>query len=347
MKSLTSYLIYFSFLLFFWSCANEEKEFIPDVSDIEVDMQVRRFEQDLFRLDTLNFAVELASLEQNYPDFSTIYFGNILRSKDPYVAPDGHDTYVEGFVKHPSVQKLYETTAELYDDFSGLEASFAEAFKFYKYYFPDRPTPDLTTFISEYSIGAFIYKDNSLAVGLDYFLGEDYPYRQINPQDPAFSGYLTRTFNKDHLVSKAVQPMIEDMVGPVRGEKMLDHMIHNGKKLYLLDLLLPHAPDSVIFEITGEQVDWLDENQLEMWAYFLKENLLYSTTWQDIRKFVDYSPHSPGMPPEAPGRTANWVGYQIIKSYLRRNPETHPQTIIEMDDAQKILDLSKYKPRRK
>ena len=123
-------------------------------------------------------------------------------------------------------------------------------------------------------------------------------------------------------------------------------MIHNGKKLYALDLLLPYTPDSVKLEVTPAQVSWLEDNELEMWAHLLKEELLYSSNWQDIRKLVDYSPHSPGMPPEAPGRSANWIGWQIVKAYMGKHPETSLPQLFALQDAQALLDESRYKPRR-
>jgi hypothetical protein len=52
------------------------------------------------------------------------------------------------------------------------------------------------------------------------------------------------------------------------------------------------------------------------------------------------------MPPESPGRTANWIGWQIVKSYMRRNPANTLDDLILEKDAQAILDASKYKPRR-
>lgn len=344
-------------LLFFFvttisliGCQNDKQ--IPDVSDIEVDVQVRRFEQELFRLDTSNMAAGLQQLEAAYPEFSKIYFGQILGSTDSMIAPQGHVEYMKGFIRYPSVQQLYDTTQVIYGDFSTQRQEFEEAFRFLKYYFPEQPTPNVTTFISEYSIAAFIYGNNQLAVGLDLFLGSDYPYLQYNPGNTNFSAYLTRTFNKDHLVAKTLQPLVADLIGPGQGERLLDMMVHNGKELYILDKLLPYTADSVKFEATAEQMAWLDDNELEMWAYFLKEtdaggtNLLYSSDWQNIRKYVEYSPSSPGMPPEAPGRTANWLGWKIVEAYMKEHPEATMQDLIAMQDAQKLLDASRYRPRR-
>ena len=51
-----------------WSgCQNDEQ--IPDVSAIELNTEIRRFEQDLFQLDTNNIETELKDLEVKYPYF--------------------------------------------------------------------------------------------------------------------------------------------------------------------------------------------------------------------------------------------------------------------------------------
>jgi len=346
-KELLFFLVTAIFLI---GCQDDEQ--IPDVSDIEVEVEVRRFEQDLFNLDTANIAAGLERLEAAYPRFSQIFFDQILGSTDSLIAPQGHAEYVKGFIRYPSVRKLYDTTQVVYNDFNEQRQEFEQAFKFLKYYFPEQPTPDVTTFISEYSIAAFIYGENQLAVGLDLFLGSDYPYLQYNPGNTNFSAYLTRTFNPDHLVSKTLQPLVSDLIGTAQGNRLLDLMVHNGKELYVLDKLMPLTPDSVIFEATAEQMAWLEGNELEMWAYFLKENdpsgtnLLYSSDWQNIRKYVEYSPSSPGMPPEAPGRTANWLGWQIVNAYMARHPEATMQDLIALRNAQKLLDDSRYRPSR-
>jgi len=123
-------------------------------------------------------------------------------------------------------------------------------------------------------------------------------------------------------------------------------MIHNGKQLYILDQLLPYAPDSIKLEYTPTQIKWIKENEYNIWAYLIEKELLYSTNMREIQKLVNPSPHSPGMPPEAPGRTANWVGWQIVKNYMKRNPTTTLSDLLALEDSQKLLDKAKYKPRR-
>lgn len=329
-----------------WGCQLGEQEFVPDVSGIESTVEIRRFDQALFQLDTNNIEAELEALTEAYPELSAIYFSRILRANDPQVAPDGPAPYIKGFLQHEPVRNLYDSVQAHYPEMAGIEIELARAFQFFQYYFPEEPVPTVSTLISEYAVAAFVYGENDLGISLDYFLGSDYPYQKLNPRDPAFSAYLTRTFNQEHLTSKAIQTLINGLVPPPRQQRLLDLMIDNGKKLYILDKLLPYTPDSIKLEVTGEQVEWLNDNELEMWAFLIKEDLMYATDSRKIRKLVDYSPHSPGMPEEAPGRTANWVGWQVVQAYMRRHPETTLQELIAIEDAQALLDASRYKPAR-
>jgi hypothetical protein len=347
MKLNAPLLIFFFLAIFFVSCNDDKGKDIPDVSNISSDVVIKRFEQDLFNIDTTNMNASLSMLNEKYSEFSGIFFNQLLGANDARIAPQGAEEYVKGFVNFPPVRQLYDTTQIVFGEMTDIKAEFDQAFQYFQYHFPNRKVPDLTTFVSEYGYAAFPYGENSLAVGLDFFLGETYPYAYYNPANPNFSAYLTRTFNKDHLVRKTLTSMINDtdFLGNPPGNRLLDLMIHNGKKLYALSQLLPHASDSVIVEYSQPQVEWVEGNEFQMWNHLLKEDLIYSTDMKKIRKLVEYSPHSPGMPPEAPGRTANWLGWQIVQAYMKRNPETNLEDLLKIRDAQVILDKSKYKPK--
>jgi uncharacterized protein YjaZ len=52
------------------------------------------------------------------------------------------------------------------------------------------------------------------------------------------------------------------------------------------------------------------------------------------------------MPQEAPGETGNYIGWQIVKQFMKRNPTTSMSQLLAIGDAQQILDRAKYKPAR-
>ena len=335
-------------LTFFAGCKFDKRDDLPDVSKIPpVKLKIRRFEQDLFQMDTNQLATALPQLKAKYGEFANIFFDQILGASSKEIAPQGEEAYVKGFITHPAVRKLYDTTQVLYPSLPKATISqLEEAMRYYKYYFPRRNIPSVTTFISEYSIGNFVYMNDNLAIGLDFFLGEKYPYLNYSPDNPNFSQYLTRSFNQDHIAVKTLFPLINDVVGEAPpGAKLLDYMIHNGKKMYLLDHLLPFTADTAKMEVSAKQWKWLNENENNVWAYFLQQNLLYETEWQKIRKFVEYSPNSPGMPAEAPGRTGTWLGWQIIKAYMEQNPNAKMGDLLSLTDSQAILRQARYKPK--
>lgn len=329
------------------ACECGKGKAIPDVSAVQADVEVKRFEKDLFSADTLNFGNELTKIQQTYPEFSDIFFNQIMGTKDPRIAPEGAENYIRGFVTNDGVRHLYDTTQIVYPDLEWFHKDLQKALRFYKYYFPDQPLPEeVVTYVSEYTIAGFLYGNNNIAIGLDFFLGENYPYLNYNPGNPNFSAYLTRTYNKDHLVLRCVKMLVEDLVGQSPGNRLIDHMIHTGKELYIMESLLPYAPDTVVFEFSKPQMEWCRQNEANMWAYFLTENLLYSNDWGKFRKFVEYSPSSPGMPDEAPGRTGSYLGYKIIEAYMKKHPETTVQELLQLNDSQAILEGSKFKPAR-
>ncbi len=334
MTRIIAYITAFVLLLSINACLPDKGKNIPDVSGIELNLNVQRFEKDLMSIDTLNLSAEKEVLLNKYPVFMKEVFL-------PKILPALQDTNImAAFIKSPGIQKLKDTCEIVFGDFGETKAELEEAFRFYKYYLPQRPVPKVVTFISEYTVGVFTY-DNILGIGLDFFLGKDYPM-----YDPGyFPRYIRRTMNKDHLVAKAVEAVASDLVGEARGTKLLDLMVNNGKIIYVVNAMLPYLPDSVKLGYSAAQTQWCVNNEQQMWSHLLKEELLYETQLRDIRKLVEHSPNSPGMPPEAPGRTGNWIGWQIVKSYMQRYPETTVEQLIELNDAQEILTKGKYKPR--
>lgn len=332
----------------FCGCGNEEKAFIPDTSAISSDNSYIRWDDIIKELDTLQLAQEIESLQKEFPQFYSLYFNRVL----PFEGANEEDFYknLRGYLGDERITKLQDTTAMIFSDFDvRIKPKLDEAFKIFKYYFPETTIPNVYTFTSEYTYQRFIFGDegrDGIGLGLDLFLGANYPYKDIDPQNTSFSKYLTRSFSKDHLVKKAIETLVEDKLGPPSGSRLIDNMIHNGKKLYILDQILPTTPDSIILEYTAKQTEWVQKNEKEMWAFFFDEDLFYESSSVKVGKYTDPSPTSFGMPEQSPGRTANYMGWQIVKAFMSKKKDVSIQKLIDLKDSQKIMDVSKYKPSR-
>jgi hypothetical protein len=328
-----------------FSCKEEKS--IPKVDHINVNMEVVRFDQLLFGIDTNNLETNLKNFAKNYPSFYPLYFKNVLPLTDDSTKLG---VAVKAFINDKQIRNLYDTTQIALKDWSKVEADMKRAFQYIKFHIPTFEAPRIYTFISEFGMQRFLFSDRNkdgLGIGLDMFLGNQFPYKNIDPTNPNFSGYLTRTFNKDHIVPKSMDLLIDNMVESPTSAKLLDIMIHNGKKLYLKQLFLPATADTLIYEYTPAQMEWVKNNELEIWSFFADQNLVYESVPNKIAKYLNPSPSAPGMPSEAPGSTANYIGLKIIEAYLQKFPNTTIEQLINLKDAQKILELSKYKPKRK
>ena len=334
---MTKHLITLLIPLSLMACQSGVKA--PDVSDLEVDFSVIRYEQELFATDTSDLVAELEKLAKKYPEFSDVFIYQIIA--DPNFGNDGIKS-TSVFVKDSFVRTLYDTCQIVYGDFSQYESKFRTALKYFSYYFPDKQIPDLYTCVSGFEVGSFTIGDRILGVGLDFYLGANYS----NYHPDLFPNYIKNTMTSDFLVSKTIQALLSNYVGEAAGNRLIDFIIRNGKELYIKQKLLPFESDEIIFEYNPKQMAWLRDNEAQIWAHLVQEDLLYSVHFRSFQKIINPSPNIPSMPPEAPGRLGNWIGAKIIQSYMKRHPETSLDQLIEITDAQKILTESKYKPRQ-
>lgn len=327
---------------FLTGCGNDHQRH-PDVSDINVNIRIRRFDQDFFAIDTNNLEAGMQKLAQQYPEMFPLFAVNIIHDQtNPKETPA---EAVSGFLRSKQVRQVYDTVQQVYGDLRWLEKDLTQMFKYYKYYFPQKPVPQVVTMVSEFATDAFTAGDSLCGIGLDMFLGENYPAYFASPNtEPA---YIRRQFRKEYIAVRLAKVLAQNVVDAPPGEQLLDQMLQNGKMLYITDRLLPDVPDSLKMGYTREQMEGCYANEQGVWARLLDQNLLYSSDAHKLRKLVSPSPNAPVVFQEAPGEIGNWIGWQIVEAYMKRYPETSMEQLLAMTDSQKFLEQAKYKPRRK
>jgi hypothetical protein len=326
--------------LLLWSCGDTDKRSLPDVSDIQVSVRMQRFETDLFALDTNNIGAGMTQLEQKYPVFLPFFLTQVLR--DPTNPGETPEQALSGFLKAPQVQKLYDSCRTKYTDLAWLERDLTQMFRYYAYYFPKRKTPTVVTTITEFVGDAYLVNDTLLMLSLDYFMGEQ--FSAYNPD--YFPDYLRRQFRQEYMTTKLATALASGIVGPPKGDKIADFMLNNGKILYLVDCMLPEVPDSMKMGYTSAQLEGCYANESEVWARLLDLKVLYTPVNNKNQKIVMPSPAAEIVFQEAPGEVGNWVGWQIVKAYMKRNPSTTIEQLLNFSDMQKFLEQAKYKPKR-
>ncbi len=326
------------FLLSAVGCAGDSVS-APDISEIRIAYRPQHFERDLARAARSGTQASLDSLRATYPIFFDSVWLNIM-------LPGGAAAYdsaiVTAWAREPQLVRLLDTVLRAYppDRGGGWEAELEEGLRYARYYFPDRPTPEVISYVSEFSLGALTYGDSLLGIGLDFHLGAGFP----GYANEVFPRYIQRSMDRASIVPRALEAYASNVLGEAPGERMLDLMLHNGKLLFVKRKLMPGLPDTAVLGFGKASLAWLRGNEVQLWEHYLDQDLLYETKPSRIGKLIGPSPNAPGMPPEAPGANANWIGMRIVEAYARRHPETSLEEILANTDAQAFLTESRYKP---
>jgi gliding motility-associated lipoprotein GldB len=318
-------------------CNTEQKKIDAKVHVIQINLKINRFDKDLFQAAHQN---NFDELQKKYPAFFKLYVEQILQIGK---LNDSTKLKVTQFCNNKSIAGLQDTVLKYYSNFNPYQSDLEQAFRYHKYYFPTAKIPTIYTFISEFGYGV-ITTDSAIGIGLDMFLGEQYPYYQ----SLGFPKFIIKKCVAKNIVPSVMKAWQQNIAPDnFAKRRLIDRMIAAGKSIYYLDKVMPSLNDSIKINYSTQQLLWCNYNEFKIWEYFIKHNLLYTTDLAQINHIIGDSPVTPGMPPEAPGNIGAWVGWQIVKQYMNKNSTITMQQLMNETDGQKILDASKYKPSKK
>lgn len=334
--------LFVSLCCVFFSCTGVSDQ--PDVSAIKVDLKVQRFEKGLFELDSLSIYNRLDSLLAAYPSFGDVFMTDVLNC-DPRWSDDTLVSYVYGFTHSAAYHSLYDTAEKLFGDFNAYEKKLAHALQFQKYYFPQYPTPEkLITYIGPLDGQGDGIADNALVVGLHHHLGATSSFYQNDWLQTTYPSYITRRFEPASITVNCMSALVRDMY-PDNNEDatLIDQMVEKGKRLYILQKLLPEESEHLIIGYSEVQLKDCYDHEDVIWNFFGSNNLLQSTDYNAIKNYVNDGPKTQEFGEDSPGNIGSFVGWQIVKKFMKKNSETS-LTALMKTPASTVIDKAKYKP---
>lgn len=325
----------------FTACSSRKKA--PDVSHIQVSVSIARFDRDLIRIDTNHVEEGLQALLNRYPVFLPAYVEHIMEFGAYNDSARRIPLQTRLLLTNKDFRFLQDAVETKFTDLAPLEKELARSFRYMKYYFPAFKTPEVVTFISAIGNYGAVTIDTLLGVGLDMYMGSDFPVYAKLPDYPA---YMVRRFSPEYITVNSIQALAQQHYPlPAPGARLVDQMVAAGKHQYLLEQVLPETPDTIRMGYTKDQLEFCNENERMIWQYFIQNELLYKTDWQEAMHFMGDGPTTQGMPAGAPGRIGYFVGLQIVKKYMEKHPEVTLQQLMENKDLAGIFNESKYRPR--
>ncbi len=239
--------------------------------------------------------------------------------------------------------ELQREVSDAFDDFEQEAEALEKLFKHISHYFPAFKAPKTVTLISDVQYDTrVVLTDEFLLIGLDNYLGAQHRFYAGLPN------YVAQQLDKVYLTSDVVSAFAKKVNTYPRNRSFLSRMVYFGKELYLKDLLLPKTLDYQRINYTKDKLEWAQENEEQIWRYFIEKELLYDTSVELDRRFLDPAPFSKfqlELDSESPGGIGRYIGWQIVRAYTNNNPNTSLLELLDMP-AEEIFKKSNYKPKR-
>jgi hypothetical protein len=317
----------------------------PDISGIAVgEVHIERFDTAFFALDSSHIPEGLYRLNQEYPDFTGDFVGNILG------AGPLSDTSLVAFAAARQFLVSYlpirDSLKEKYRRLDWLEKELRQGFRYIKYYFPRYPLPaKVVAFIGPFDGPGVAITPTALAIGLQAYAGRNFSLYLTGKGQDLYPEYISRRFEPQYIDANCLSALAEDIFPDSSDNKpLIEQMIIKGRYWWLAGKLLPDAPDSILTGYSQAQLNWCTHNEGEVWGYFLQNTDLYTRDPDIIKNYIGEGPKTLGMPDASPGNIGAWVGWQIVKKYMTDHKDLQPVDLMRVP-ARSLFEESKYKPK--
>ncbi|MBR6492636.1 MAG: hypothetical protein IKT13_01740, partial [Paludibacteraceae bacterium] len=113
---------------------------------------------------------------------------------------------------------------------------------------------------------------------------------------------------------------------------------------YLVSQIFDELPEYEVMGYTKAQWDWCVKHERAIWHLIMDQRDLFKTEHIVLTGYLNEAPFTAEVSQDSPGRLGVWLGWRIAASYMAHNPNVTLQELMAEPDAQKILELSFYKP---
>ncbi|RYZ30616.1 MAG: hypothetical protein EOO10_02250 [Chitinophagaceae bacterium] len=329
---------------FLSSCSSKKNA--PDVSDINIDVKVLRFEKDFFAIDTTQLQSSLQAVEQKYPAFLAVYFKYFAPVSE--IAQQQNIPFETALTQYIRFIKPLAVEAEKkFPSLASIEKELETNLRYVKHYFPSFRSPVVLTSVESLNpenpnevYGTTFYHD-TLIISLQTFLGKDYA-----AYDPTqYPDYIRRRFEPAYILPNSIRAIVGELYpDSSQAASLIEQMIEKGKQWWLMKKLLPETPDSLITGYTAQQTKDLQREEGNIWGVITQNENLYSVEQVSIQTYIGEAPFTPTLPQGAPGNIGPWIGWRIVQKFEEENPKLTVDQILHTT-AKKIFQESKYKPK--
>ncbi|MFI8378599.1 gliding motility lipoprotein GldB [Leeuwenhoekiella sp. NPDC079379] len=314
--------IFLGLLLFLITACKKDAKLPDEISEIAIDIHIDRFDAKFARVDS-------AGLKN-------------LISEYPYLFPEEYpDSFWVAKINDTIQLELNTEVAEAFPHLDIVELELENVFKHIKFYYPKFTAPEVVTITSDVSYKMpVILTDSLLLIGLDNYLGPEHPFYN------GIQRFYTQNFKKEQIDVNVADAFVSKLIKHKGNRRFLDEMIYHGKRLYMMQKLLTLKPQYEIIGYTADQYNWAEANEVDIWKYFIENQLLFDTDSKLLSRFVNPAPFSKfylDFDNDSPPRLGRYIGWRIVNRYMERN--AIPLQMLPEKSTDEIFEKTNYKPR--
>lgn len=287
-----------------------------DVSDIKVDITFTDVNPVLINANEKELIQKHREYGKNFKNVYDYLVGYCLKIGE--VQDSAFYNSIVQYRQDPTIQKMHADIDAKFADKSNIEAKILDGFRHIRYHLPKAHIPkDIVYMNTLFQSGVFCTEDE-IGIGLQNYLGKDNEVvKQLNPEfyfDWMKEGFDPRFLERDVLTGWIETHLVEETDGT-----LVEHIIHWGKVLYLVEAAFPEEDEWIILRYSQKELEWANENEYAFWEYLVSEDLLFKNDDRTTRNMVGDGPFTAGLPEDgSPDRMGQYLGWRMVHSYMEQ-----------------------------
>lgn len=169
--------------------------------------------------------------------------------------------------------------------------------------------------------------DSTMLIALNHYLGADYPGYAHWPL------YMRLDKTPERLPYDIAEALVADRY-PFRAapeNSVLARIVYEGVLTLAKIRLVPDGNMADALGYTQKQLEWISDNEHEIWMRMVEQKLLYSTSDLTAEQLVAPAPASTPISDDTPGRVGRYIGYRIICDFMRQNSRVNLAQMLSPD----------------
>lgn len=241
----------------------------------------------------------------------------------------------------PMLEAIDSTSGE--EQFlSQTEANMALAMRRLKVMLPELELPRVVWMPTGFNFGVYP-AESLLAVGLEWFIGDQHPLLQTLPPSK-FPAYRIQRMRPEWMASDALRGWLAVELQSTIGEerRTADMLLFWGKILHVLSRAMPEASPAQLMNWSEEQWQWAMRHERSIWQELQPQDVMFSNSPREVMRWFQEGPftRAGAIPQESPDRLGMFIGWRMVESHL--TPETTTQEL--MLDTNPLPYLQSYRP---